>query len=59
MIKRTRTTITRLQAKERGHDHDVQGYVWSLKDGQQYPVYIGNTKGAQEVTTKKCTKVTP
>ena len=34
--KRTRTLVTRLQAKERGHDFDVQGYKWIRNGGQTH-----------------------
>ena len=38
-ITRTRTSVTRLQANERGHDFDVQDYERTRKDGHKGPIF--------------------
>ena len=38
-ITRTRNSVTRLQAKERGHDFDVQDYERTRKDGHKRTIF--------------------
>ena len=43
-ITRTRTSVTRLQAKERGHDFDVEDYERTRKDGHKRPIFTDKSR---------------
>ena len=41
---RTLTSVTRLQAKERGHDFHVQDNERICKDGHKHPIFTDKTQ---------------